>query len=110
MVFLHSRQLDISDDGFLSLMDDNGDTKDDVRVPEGEVGDKINKLFKVDEKDTSESSDPFSFMDLFMINNGANFHFPRRYCSYLYGRGGCYRCQGSPPWCLNDGNFFSGHC
>ncbi|CAI0641164.1 Eukaryotic translation initiation factor 5A [Colletotrichum fructicola] len=45
--------LDISDDGFLSLMNDDGDTKDDVRVPDGEIGDKINKLFKVDEKDTN---------------------------------------------------------
>ncbi|KAF9881364.1 ubiquitin ribosomal fusion protein [Colletotrichum karsti] len=43
--------LDISDDGFLSLMGDEG-IKDDVRVPEGEIGEKINKLFKVDEKDT----------------------------------------------------------
>jgi hypothetical protein len=35
-------------------MSDDGDTKDDVRMPDGEVGEKINKLFKVDEKDTSE--------------------------------------------------------
>ena len=34
-------------------MADNGDTKDDVKVPEGEVGEKIDKLFRVDEKDTS---------------------------------------------------------
>ena len=47
-------QLDISDDGFLSLMNDDGDTKDDVRMPDGEIGEKINKLFKVDEKDTSK--------------------------------------------------------
>lgn len=47
-------QLDITDDGFLSLMTDNGDTKDDVKVPEGEIGEKINKLFKEDEKDTSK--------------------------------------------------------
>nr|XP_036575752.1 eukaryotic translation initiation factor 5a-2 [Colletotrichum truncatum]KAF6782376.1 eukaryotic translation initiation factor 5a-2 [Colletotrichum truncatum] len=46
--------LDISDDGFLSLMNDDGDTKDDVRVPDGEIGDKINRLFKVEEKDTSK--------------------------------------------------------
>lgn len=46
--------LDVSDDGFLSLMADDGDTKDDVRMPDGEIGDKINKLFKIDEKDTSE--------------------------------------------------------
>ncbi|KAL2671143.1 translation initiation factor eIF5A [[Neocosmospora] mangrovei] len=45
--------LDISDDGFLSLMNDDGDTKDDVKMPDGEIGDKINKLFKVDEKDTN---------------------------------------------------------
>lgn len=32
--------LDI-DDGFLSLMTADGDTKDDVKVPEGELGDKI---------------------------------------------------------------------
>lgn len=47
-------QLDISDDGYLSLMSDDGDTKDDVKVPDGEVGEKINKLFRVDEKDTSK--------------------------------------------------------
>ncbi|CAK7566215.1 MAG: translation initiation factor eIF5A [Sporothrix epigloea] len=45
--------LDISDDGFLSLMSDDGDTKDDVKMPEGEIGEKITKLFKVDEKDTN---------------------------------------------------------
>lgn len=36
-------------------MNDDGDTKDDVRMPDGEIGEKINKLFKVDEKDTSKS-------------------------------------------------------
>lgn len=45
--------LDISDDGYLSLMTDDGDTKDDVRLPDNEIGEKINKLFKVDEKDTN---------------------------------------------------------
>ncbi|CBF74882.1 hypothetical protein AN4015.2 [Aspergillus nidulans FGSC A4] len=43
--------LDVTDDGFLSLMDDSGDTKDDVKVPEGEVGERINKMFKEEEKD-----------------------------------------------------------
>ena len=51
---LTRRQLDITDDGFLSLMSDDGATKDDVKMPDGEVGDKIEKLFRVDEKDTSE--------------------------------------------------------
>jgi len=45
--------LDISDDGFLSLMGEDGETKDDVKVPDGEVGDKIEKLFRTDEKDTN---------------------------------------------------------
>ena len=35
-------------------MDDDGETKDDVKVPDGEVGDKIKKLFRTEEKDTSE--------------------------------------------------------
>ena len=38
----------------MSLMTEGGETKDDVKVPDGEVGDKINKLFKEDEKDTSK--------------------------------------------------------
>ncbi|EDN10218.1 eukaryotic translation initiation factor 5A-2 [Histoplasma capsulatum] len=45
--------LDITDDGFLSLMSDDGTLKDDVRLPEGDVGDKIVKLFRTDEKDTN---------------------------------------------------------
>ena len=49
-----SLQLDVTDDGFLSLMSDDGSTKDDVKLPDGEVGDKINKLFNEENKDTSE--------------------------------------------------------
>ncbi|ROW09634.1 hypothetical protein VMCG_02670 [Cytospora schulzeri] len=45
--------LDISDDDFLSLMTDDGDTKDDVKVPDGEIGEKIIRLFKTEEKDTN---------------------------------------------------------
>jgi hypothetical protein len=51
---LIQNQLDVSDDGFLSLMADDGETKDDVKVPDGEVGEKIDKLFTQDEKDTSK--------------------------------------------------------
>lgn len=54
-MLIQGKQLDISEDGFLSLMDDNGATKDDVKVPEGEVGDRIHKLFTEEEKDTSMS-------------------------------------------------------
>ncbi|CAK4033933.1 eukaryotic translation initiation factor 5A [Lecanosticta acicola] len=45
--------LDVTDDGFLSLMSESGDTKDDVKLPDGEVGDKINKLFTDEGKDTN---------------------------------------------------------
>ncbi|POS85523.1 eukaryotic translation initiation factor 5A [Erysiphe pulchra] len=38
------QMLDISDDGFLSLMSEDGDLKDDVKAPDGEVGEKIKKL------------------------------------------------------------------
>lgn len=34
-------------------MADDGETKDDVKVPDGEVGEKIEKLFTTEEKDTS---------------------------------------------------------
>ena len=39
-------------------MADDGETKDDVKVPEGEVGEKIDKLFTTEEKDTSEFRHP----------------------------------------------------
>jgi len=35
-------------------MHEDGSLKDDVKVPDGEVGDKITKLFSDDGKDTSE--------------------------------------------------------
>jgi translation initiation factor 5A len=34
------------DDGFMNLMDSNGDTKDDVKLPEGELGEQIAADFK----------------------------------------------------------------
>ena len=37
-------------------MDDAGNTKDDVKLPEGETGDKITKLFTEENKETSKSS------------------------------------------------------
>ncbi|KAK4211688.1 eukaryotic translation initiation factor 5A [Rhypophila sp. PSN 637] len=41
------------DDGFLNLIDDEGKEKNDVRMPDGEVGDKIIKLFRTEEKETN---------------------------------------------------------
>merc|ERR1719154_360421 len=34
-------QLLAVDDDFLSLMDDNGDTREDLKCPEGDIGDEI---------------------------------------------------------------------
>ena len=39
-------------------MADDGETKDDVKVPDGEVGEKIDKLFTTEEKDTSKFCHP----------------------------------------------------
>ena len=36
-------------------MSDDGNTKDDVKIPDGEVGAKIDKLFNGENKDTSKS-------------------------------------------------------
>ena len=33
--------LDVSDDGYLSLMDDAGNTRDDLKTPDGDLGDEI---------------------------------------------------------------------
>jgi hypothetical protein len=42
-------------------MTDDGVTKDDVKLPDGEIGEKITKLFKVEEKDTSKFSPPSAY-------------------------------------------------
>lgn len=34
------------DDDFLSLMDDSGDTRDDLKCPDGEIGEEIRKAIK----------------------------------------------------------------
>ncbi|KAF7901560.1 uncharacterized protein EAE98_004222 [Botrytis deweyae] len=44
--------LNITDDDFLSLMSEGGDLKEDVKLPDGEVGQKIRGLFDSD-KDTN---------------------------------------------------------
>lgn len=37
--------IDISDDGYVSLMNDKGDTRDDLKLPEGDLGQKIREEF-----------------------------------------------------------------
>lgn len=41
--------IDISDDGFATLMDDKGDTRGDLRIPDAKLGDEIRELFAKDE-------------------------------------------------------------
>lgn len=86
-------QLDISDDDFLNLMLDDGTPKDDVKKPEGEVGEKIEKLFRIEEKDTSK----FRQESLRHVCTVELTHV-RCHCSYLDGRGGRHRGQGGAPW------------
>jgi translation initiation factor 5A len=38
--------VDISDDGFLSLMEGNGDVRDDIKVPDSDVGKEIKDKFE----------------------------------------------------------------
>jgi len=38
--------IDISDDGFVTLMTEKGDTRADLSVPSGELGDKIREDFE----------------------------------------------------------------
>ena len=37
--------IDISDDGFVTLMTDKGDTRDDLRLPDGDLAQKIREEF-----------------------------------------------------------------
>ena len=37
--------IDIADDGFCTLMTESGATREDLKLPEGEVGDKIRAAF-----------------------------------------------------------------
>ena len=54
--------LDI-EDGFLSLMDDTGNTRDDLKVPEGEIGEEIQREYG-DGKDLLVRSSQFEFIFL----------------------------------------------
>ena len=38
--------ISISDDGYLSLMDDSGDIREDLKVPEGELGSQLRADFE----------------------------------------------------------------
>lgn len=61
---------------------DNGDLKDDVKVPEGELGQKINKMFKEDEKDTSKR-----YIEISASTGHHTDHFSRRHHSRCHEGG-----------------------
>jgi len=41
--------LDIADDGFLSLMEESGNTRDDIKLPDGDVGNEVRTKFDASE-------------------------------------------------------------
>lgn len=41
-------------------MTDSGDTKDDVKIPDNDIGDKIKKMFQEEEKDVSKYLSPLN--------------------------------------------------
>jgi len=46
LIYCYPSQLtDISDDGFLTLMADNGDLREDLKVPDGDLGETLRSDF-----------------------------------------------------------------
>lgn len=41
ILFYFDQLTDISDDGYLCLMSDNGDLREDLKIPEGEIGGQL---------------------------------------------------------------------
>jgi hypothetical protein len=60
-------------------MADDGETKDDVKVPDGEIGEKIDKLFTQEEKDTS------TFCQNILRDSKLTCDFPRCHCPHCHG-------------------------
>ena len=54
------------DDGFLSLMDDSGDTRDDLKCPEDSVGDEIRKAI-ADEIDILVGRSSLTFVTVIIV-------------------------------------------
>lgn len=55
--------IDISDDGFVTLMNEKGDTRDDMRLPEGELAQKIAEEFKKEDNTVIVSAWPVARSD-----------------------------------------------
>jgi len=58
---------------------DDGSTKDDVKVPDNEIGERINKLFNEEQKDTSK------LFRCYKLLSPVADHLFRRHHSYCHG-------------------------
>ncbi|KAL9649217.1 hypothetical protein ABK040_004238 [Willaertia magna] len=56
--------LDINDDGYLSLMTDDGDEKCDIKLKEDEIGLKLKKVFENDKDSSSIMVQTICAMDV----------------------------------------------
>lgn len=57
---------DISDDGYLCLMSDNGDLREDLKIPEGEIGQQLKNEYDAG-KELLVSDDLHSWVFLRLI-------------------------------------------
>ena len=53
--FVHNNNFTLTDiqDGFVSLMDDNGEIREDLKLPDGELGEKLTKELEDDTKEVT---------------------------------------------------------
>lgn len=61
--------IDISDDGFVTLMNDKGDTRDDLRLPEGDLGQKVRDEFTKEDNTVIVSVNPFVLAAIAKLRN-----------------------------------------
>ena len=68
--------MDVSDDGYLSLMDDAGNTRDDLKLPEGDLANEIKSAYD-DGRDILVSLHTFCRLNLrfdcIFLQNSAQF-------------------------------------
>jgi len=74
--------VDIDEDGFMSLMDEQGNMKSDLKVPEDEVGEGIKSFWEKKSADDAEFADK----DLFVTTQSAMNH--EQAISFKQAKGG----------------------
>lgn len=73
----------------MSLMTDSGDTKDDVKIPDNDVGEKIHQMFTTEEKECSKLRSHSKFLSESIL-----IYIIRHCRPHCHGRGGRYGVQG----------------